>query len=298
MKHLVLFVGEQDRLLKEIKTFFTNNRHLGFELKTFDNFKNLVQKDEVNSDFLITNLPASEITLTDLYSLTNFSALENFYIYLFKKIPIESLDKGKILELVSKEPPAYYFLIKRIIDIIIAIPALVFTAILTPFIVIGIKLSSAGPVLIKQKRMGQFGEIITIYKFRTMHQAKEIEDFWTEADNPRIFAFGKFLRRIHLDELPQAINILKGEITLIGPRAENINIIEDLKNKVPYLQLRHLARPGITGLAQLSYGYGSSVKDYIQKISYDLYYMANRSLIFDLLILLKTIKEIVQMRGR
>ncbi|HUW71997.1 MAG TPA: sugar transferase [Candidatus Humimicrobiaceae bacterium] len=295
-KRLISFVGKQDPLLEEIKTFFANNRHLGFELKNFDNFKSFNQR--IKSDFLVTNLSASEITLTNFYSLTNFSALENFYIYLFRKIPIKFLDKGKILELVFKEPPAYYFLIKRIVDIIIVVPALVFTAILTPFIVIGIKLSSSGPVFIRQKRVGRFENIITIYKFRTMHQAEEIEDFWTETDNPRIFAFGKFLRRTHLDELPQAVNILRGEITLIGPRAENINVIEDLKNKVPYIQLRHLARPGITGLAQLSYGYGASVEDYIHKISYDLYYVANRSLIFDLLILLKTIKEIIQMRGR
>ena len=131
-----------------------------------------------------------------------------------------------------------------------------------------------------------------------MHQTSKKGDFWTKPNDPRIFPFGRFLRKTHIDEIPQALNILKGELTFIGPRAEFVKIVEDLKDKVPYFNLRHLVKPGITGWAQLMAGYGSSEKDYIQKISYDLYYLANRNLAFDLLILLKTIKEIFKMRGR
>ncbi len=292
----IIFVGKSHPLLEEIKSFLKENSHLSLQLKIFDNFEKIPRIKK--TDFLVVNLPSEKIPLSKLNFPINFFTLENFYIYLFRKIPIEFLDKKEILERISKSPPFYYFFIKRFFDILIAIPGILLVVFLTPFVFVGIKLSSSGPIFIKQKRVGQFGRIITIYKFRTMHQTSKKGDFWTKPNDPRIFPFGRFLRKTHIDEIPQALNILKGELTFIGPRAEFVKIVEDLKDKVPYFNLRHLVKPGITGWAQLMAGYGSSEKDYIQKISYDLYYLANRNLAFDLLIFLKTIKEIFKMRGR
>lgn len=296
IQRLIIFVGKPHPLLEEIKIFLKENYHLGLELKIFNSFEEISKIKK--PDFLVVNLPSTEISLSNFNSLINFFTLENFYIYLFKKIPIKFLNKKEILNQISKPPFLSYFLLKRIFDFLISIPVIIFTALLTPFIALGIKISDPGPIFIKQKRVGQFGKEIIIYKFRTMYQIQETTDFWTKIDDPRIFPFGRFLRKIHFDELPQVLNILRGDLTLVGPRVECLNIVEYLKDRIPYFQLRHLAKPGITGWALLMTGYGSSIDDYIKKINYDLYYIANRSLIFDLLIIFRTLKEVFQMRGR
>lgn len=283
----IIFIGKNNQLFEEINTFIKNNPHLGFNLE-------IEKKFPVEApDFLIIN--GKVLNFPELPFLTNFFSLEEFYTYLFKKIPLEFLETKKILEMVLKKPPLYYLVSKRILDLLIALILLPILIILLPFIALGIKLSdSSGPVFIKQRRLGQLGKAFTVYKFRTMRGAPRAGN---EFDKNRIFSFGKFLRTTHLDELPQLLNIFKGELSFVGPRAELVAVVEDIAKKVPHYKLKLLARPGLTGWAQLMYGYAATIDDYREKISYDLYYLANRNLIFDLIILLKTLKEITFRKG-
>lgn len=300
----VVFVGKKNnQIFQEVENFLKKSCSK-FELKIFDNFNDffsasLIKKEKAN--FFVTNILFPKTNLSNFKTCVNFITLENFYIYLYKKIPIKFISRENILKLILKKPSAYYFLTKRIFDILFAFIILIIVLVLLPIIILGIKLNSPGPIFIKQKRIGLFNKIITVYKFRTMRmgESEKSKDgyFWASINDQRIFPFGRFLRKIHLDEMPQVINILKGEMSIVGPRAFYIKVVDELKNKIPYFEFRHLTKPGLTGWALLFCGYGSSEEDYIEKISYDLYYIANRSLIFDFFILFKTLKEVFYLRG-
>lgn len=189
--------------------------------------------------------------------------------------------------------------VKRIIDILSAI-ALIFLAfpiyVLTAIL---IKLVSRGPVLFRQTRVGLQGRVFTLYKFRTMKLGSEAEGAqWAQTDDSRIITFGHFLRKTRIDEIPQCWNILKGEMSLIGPRPERPEFTEKLAKEIPYYELRHIVKPGLSGWAQVSYPYGASVEDALRKLQYDLYYIKNYSLILDLNILLRTVLVTLGRKGR
>jgi lipopolysaccharide/colanic/teichoic acid biosynthesis glycosyltransferase len=153
-----------------------------------------------------------------------------------------------------------------------------------------IKLNSRGPIIYKQKRIGKNDLPFTLYKFRTMKIGVN-GPLATEKNDKRVFFTGKILRFTHLDELPQLWNILGGDISFIGPRPESSELVEIYK-KLPYYEIRHLIKPGLTGWAQVNYKPSASVEEAFEKLRYDIYYIKNRSLVLDLLILLKTIKYI------
>ena len=121
---------------------------------------------------------------------------------------------------------------------------------------------------------------------------------WTEQDDPRITAFGALLRRTHLDELPQLLNILGGSLSLVGPRPEQPHYVEELSAKLPYYQLRHLVRPGLTGWAQVKYGYAADTQDALEKLQYEFYYLRRQSLLFDLRIVIRTVRSVLRSQGR
>ncbi|MBZ9569449.1 sugar transferase, partial [Patescibacteria group bacterium] len=182
---------------------------------------------------------------------------------------------------------------KRGFDILFSLFGLLITAILFPFIALAIKIDSPSPMFYSQKRVGKDGKIFTIYKFRTMKAGAEKEGpRWASSDDPRITRVGKVLRAIYIDEFPQFYNILKGDISFVGPRPERPEFVKQLKKKIPYYGVRHLVKPGFTGWAQINYHYGASVEEAREKLQYDLYYIKNRSFFLDLGIILKTIKII------
>ena len=170
---------------------------------------------------------------------------------------------------------------------------------LVPFIILGIKLSSPGPVFYRQKRVGRHGAIFTCYKFRTMRANAEADTgaTWASDDDPRITRFGQFLRKMRLDEIPQFWNVLKGDMGFVGPRPERPEFVEWLAGEIPYYHLRHIIRPGITGWAQINYPYGASVEDAREKLRYDLYYIKNISLGLDLYVVVQTLKIVMLGRG-
>jgi sugar transferase (PEP-CTERM system associated) len=190
--------------------------------------------------------------------------------------------------------------LKRFVDVTLALLLLLLSAPLLAMVAIAIKLESAGPVLFRQVRVGLHGKSFIIYKFRSMRQDAELETgpVWAEERDQRITRVGHFIRKFRFDELPQAFNVLRGEMSLVGPRPERPFFVERIERQIPFYGLRHYVKPGITGLAQVMYRYGASVEDACEKLQYDFYYAKHQSLRRDVAILLKTIKVVLLGRGR
>jgi sugar transferase (PEP-CTERM system associated) len=188
---------------------------------------------------------------------------------------------------------------RRIVSVLLALTLSLLTLPLVPFIALFIWLGSKGPVLYKQRRTGLRGQTFMCLKFRTMRQDAEAHSgpMWAKDDDPRITKFGKFLRRSRLDEIPQLWNVIKGDMAFVGPRPERPEFVEKLNQEIPYYNVRHVARPGMTGWAQINYGYGSSVEEAKEKLRYDLYYIRNTSVLLDLIIVFRTFRAVIIGRG-
>jgi len=215
------------------------------------------------------------------------------------KVPIESIRLSWLLFSPGSHSSRLFRIYKRFASVLISIVGLLLSLPLIPFVVLAIKLSSPGRVLYSQNRVGRDGVVFRCYKFRTMCSDAEAETgpTWASRGDPRITHVGKFLRKTRIDEIPQLLNLLKGDMSLVGPRPERPEFVAALSQKIPYYQLRESVRPGITGWAQTLYRYGSSVEDAKEKLCYDLYYIKNKSVGLDLLIALNTIKTVLLGRG-
>jgi sugar transferase (PEP-CTERM system associated) len=188
--------------------------------------------------------------------------------------------------------------LKRTIDLVLATAGLTVCLPLMALVAVAIKLSSGGPVLFRQERVGQHGRVFVLNKFRSMSvDAEQGEAMWAALDDPRVTPVGKWLRRIRLDELPQFYNVLVGHMSFIGPRPERPEFVRKLQRKIPFYMERHSVKPGITGWAQVKHQYAASVEDSLDKLQYDLYYVKNLSPLLDVLILLSTIQVVVFARG-
>jgi exopolysaccharide biosynthesis polyprenyl glycosylphosphotransferase len=186
---------------------------------------------------------------------------------------------------------------KRLLDLSMALVLLLVTSPLLPIIALGIKFSSKGPVLYIQERVGQNGQVFHLFKFRTMSVGADSEGPWTMENDPRVFRFGSFLRLTRFDELPQLINVLKGDMSFVGPRPLSLALAQVCRDATPYYNLRSAVRPGLTGWAQVNYRYGSSVQDEVEKLKYDLHYIQHLSLLLDVQIVLKTFRTVLGGRG-
>jgi sugar transferase (PEP-CTERM system associated) len=215
------------------------------------------------------------------------------------KVPIESIRLSWLLFSPGSHASRLFLIYKRFASMVISIVGLLLSLPLLPFVILAIKLSSPGPVLYWQDRVGRDDRVFRCYKFRTMRLDAEAVTgpTWAEDGDPRVTPVGRVLRRTRIDEIPQLLNVLRGEMSLVGPRPERPEFVEALKEKIPYYHLRHSVRPGITGWAQILYKYGSSVEDAKEKLRYDLYYIKNKSVGLDLLIVLNTIKIVLVGRG-
>lgn len=192
-----------------------------------------------------------------------------------------------------------FLLLRRLVSIVVSLVCLAVFLPLIPFIVLLIKITSPGPVLYRQERVGREGEVFLCYKFRTMRANAEADTgpTWATDSDPRITRVGRFLRKVRLDEIPQLWNVLRGDMGFIGPRPERPEFVEKLIEEIPYYNFRHSVRPGLTGWAQIRYKYGSSVEDAKQKLQYDLFYIKNMSLGLDFWIIVQTVKVIFLGRG-
>jgi len=192
-----------------------------------------------------------------------------------------------------------HWVARRVVSTISALILTISTIVFVPLIALLIKLTSKGPVLYRQKRVGLHGRIFECYKFRTMRSDAEADTgpTWASDEDPRITKVGRFLRVTRLDEIPQLWNVLKGDMAFVGPRPERPEFVEQLNKVIPYYNLRHATRPGITGWAQTCYKYGNSVEDSKQKLRYDLYYIKNCSPAFDIWIVFNTIRTVLLGKG-
>lgn len=222
------------------------------------------------------------------------------YQRLHGKLWLEALDPARLVFSDGfRITPAYRF-VKRVADVLCAVGLLVVAAPVMGVIALVIKLESPGPALFHQERVGQHGRPFTLLKFRSMR--RDAEDgtgpTWARENDDRVTRVGRFLRRSHLDELPQVFNVLRGDVSFVGPRPERPAFVEMLRREIPYYDLRHYVKPGITGWAQVRFPYAGSVEDSYEKLQYDLYYARNASFLFDLNVLFRTAATVVTGGGR
>jgi sugar transferase (PEP-CTERM system associated) len=221
------------------------------------------------------------------------------YQKLTGKIPVESIHPSALIFSDGFRQSALQKIYGRSLGLIAAVISLIFVGPLMAIIALAIKLDSRGPALYSQTRVGLNGDFFEVLKFRSMRVDAEANSgpVWAQDVDPRITRVGRILRKLRLDELPQFINVLKGDMSFVGPRPERPFFVDLLKEKIPFYDLRHAVRPGITGWAQVSCHYGASVEDAQQKLEYDLFYIKNFSLSFDGVILFQTIKIVLFGRG-
>ena len=246
-------------------------------------------------------LPMDRLLDVRLRSGVLFDHLASVYEDYTGKIALENLRPSWLVFSTGFRKTRLLMWTKRAFDVVAAVAGLILATPLLALSAMMLKLESPrDPILYHQERVGLNGQTFTIHKFRTMRSDAEAKTgpVWSAGDkDPRITAVGRFMRKTRLDEIPQLWNVLRGDMSLIGPRPERPAFVEQLTRQIPFYGQRHVVKPGVTGWAQVRYTYGASVEDALQKMQYDLYYVKHMSLRFDLLIALETIKTVVLRRG-
>jgi len=260
--------------------------------------------EDTDTDLIILDdkWNSSEELLRVLFGLLDrrvrFMRLSAYYELIVRRVPVGIIDESWFLENIDLKIKKPYEAVKRCADIILACITLIVTSPIWPLIALAVKLSSKGPVFFRQARLGRFDKPFSILKFRTMRVEGNSHEP-TGPNDPRVTAVGSFLRSSRLDEIPQVINILRGEMSFVGPRPERPEIALALEKAIPYYRQRHLAKPGITGWDQVSGEYHSpSIEDTYEKLQFDLYYLKNMSLYLDVSIFFKTIVTVFKREGR
>ncbi len=222
-----------------------------------------------------------------------------FYETIAQKILLEKLDPFTLLFPAGYSMTRFRSLLKDSLERVLALTLLVILAIPILVAAVLVRLTSPGPAIYTQPRVGKGGRVFTVYKFRTMVEGAETGTgaMWATKGDSRMTWIGKWLRRTRIDELPQLINVLQGNMAFIGPRPERPEFVEELKKKIPFYHHRHFVKPGLTGWAQVSFPYAASIEDSREKLRYDLYYVKNMSIFFDFLILLATARAVARGAG-
>ncbi len=288
--------------LSELRKEIERHNYLGLKVAgEFTNIEKLGEGVNNNVSVIVSDLVLAQPQLAKriyelrergmpVYSEFNFTEL------LLRRIPLRYLQESWFFTYVGVREGRLQSVVRRIIDLVVGVTfGLVFLLTLPLFFLL-IKLSSKGMLFFVQGRVGKNNRAFKVYKYRTMDQSS-LGKGWTQTNDPRITKIGKFLRLTHLDELPQFINLLKGDMSIVGPRPEQIEIVADLNQKIPFYNERHLVKPGLSGWGQLNI-YAGSLEETKTKLEYDLYYLKHRSLLFDLEIILKTIYLMFVSRGR
>ncbi|HEY3020411.1 MAG TPA: exopolysaccharide biosynthesis polyprenyl glycosylphosphotransferase [Solirubrobacteraceae bacterium] len=218
--------------------------------------------------------------------------VSEFYEHAFGRVPVQTLKPAWFMNVLHLYQRSYTRFAKRTFDLAVAVVALAATAWLFPILWLAVR-RTPGPVIFRQTRLGEGGKPFTIYKFRTMRvDAEAAGAAWAACDDPRVTRVGRVMRKTRLDELPQLVNVLKGEMSIVGPRPERPEFLDQLRDAVPFWTRRHLVKPGITGWAQLRRGYTADAEGTADKLSYDLWYLRHRSLAIDLAVCVKTFTTI------
>ena len=303
-QQIFILIGN-NRDIDEIEKFLSS----GFlSTKKIIRYKRIEELLENNFDYLIIpddllkEKELSQNLLNKFFENKNVLPISVFQENFLNKISIENLSEDVILKSILNKNEAYD-IIKEILEKIIAVLALIISLPLWPIIILGIKISSPGPIFFKDTRIGEKEKKFILYKFRTMHSEDyknpEKENvFGVKEGDKRVFWFGKILRKLHLDELPQLINVIKGDISIVGPRPDSEVYYNFLKDNIPFYRFRTFVKPGITGWAQINKKSGDSLEEAKERLEYDLYYLKNKNLILDLIIIIKSFKIIVTLWGK
>jgi len=217
------------------------------------------------------------------------------------RVPVEHVgdDWSLVLPLDHAAIGSFWPFVKRTMDIFISGLGLIVLALLSPILALAIYIDSPGPIFYTQERVGKGGRTFCLFKFRSMiPNAEESGAVWAEENDPRVTRVGRFLRLTMMDELPQLINVARGEMSVVGPRPERPIFADQLAKQIPFYRARHAVKPGMAGWALVNYGYSSSVRDALVKLQYDLYYIKHQSIYLDLLILAKTVGAMISFKGR
>ncbi len=303
----MVFLGASPETI-ELKEFLNNNPQLGYKVNGIlapDNFSELENLWQTKKFSLIVSAERFDHSRKLAFLLFRYfkngvtiSDLNKFYENVTSRVPISIIREVWFLENISEIERGVYEISKRIFDIIMGIILGLVTVIILPIVAIGIKIFDPGPIFYRQKRIGENGRAFTLIKFRSLPINKN-NNRMQKPNQEEITKFGKFLRKSHWDELPQVWNILKNEMSFIGPRPEKPEFVERLSLEIPFYEMRSLVKPGIAGWAQLhNPNAGPSFKETLEKLQYDLYYVKNRSVFLDLSIVLKTLRILISGAGK
>ncbi len=324
----ILFLGVSEEV-KELVSILTHEKNLGYHISAIIDPDNTIAKtphqgielyhslttlraaidtQHIHTVVVEPDMNEREEVKRELYELlfwpVEIADMTSFYETVTGRIPPSTFSESWFLSNLRTTDRPVYTKAKRGTDIIAGTLFGLLLILLFPFVGLGIKLSSPGPVIFKQKRIGEGGKVFWMYKLRTMYvlaedgsaEAHGVE--FAKKGDERVTAIGKFLRKIRLDELPQAWNLLKGDVTLIGPRPERPEIVAQLTAQMPYYPLRNIIKPGITGWAAIHQHYTDTLESSLKKLQYDLFYIKNRSVLLDISILLRTINVVLRGMGQ
>ncbi len=291
LRKKILIIGDSE-IAASLIDYLNNNPQTGYNAVLW-NKKNINEKNLSGVDAIVVsnNIKKDPAVVKFIYQLLPLNIkifdLSDFYEMIFQKVPLQEVEELWFIEQITIATH-FYDALKRLVDAILsAILITVFLPLIFLFTIL-IKITSRGSAIYKQERIGKNDKSFTLYKFRTMRIDKK-GPLATEKNDKRLTFVGKILRYTHLDELPQLFNIFKGDISFIGPRPERTELVE-LYKKLPYYEIRHIIKPGLTGWAQVNYKPSASLEEAYEKLQYDIYYIKNRSLVLDFLILIKTIR--------
>ncbi|MNS78541.1 UDP-N-acetylgalactosamine-undecaprenyl-phosphate N-acetylgalactosaminephosphotransferase [compost metagenome] len=310
-----VLILSQDDLACSVTNELLSRDHLGYRLVQVStdsilgdtNTAVLAPRDLFDSKVdIVAVSPVSTVSLETRDLLVNYVergvaivSLLSVYEDLMQRVPVRFLNESWFAEVTEQHQRKEYDLSKRILDLTVAVIGLLLTGLLLPFIAAAILIAGGqGPLIYSQVRVGLNGRNFTIYKFRSMAvDAEKNGPLWASQNDVRITTVGRLLRQTRLDELPQFWNVLKGEMSVVGPRPERPEFVTALNETIPYYSRRHDVLPGLTGWAQVKFPYGASVEDSFEKLQYDLFYLKHRSFYLDLKVMVKTISVMARKIG-
>lgn len=303
MRNNILFIGESPEMTLTMD-FIRQNPQFGYSVAIcmtgedggFEHIESIIANRRINTLVIQSNIIKKSSTAKIVYRLlpmgVRITDFVDFYEQVFRQIPLKEIEENWFIENIRPMGSLYSFA-RSLFERILAVMMLVALSPVMALAALAVTLTSRGPVIYKQERVGKNEALFNIYKFRSMRtDAEKHGAQWSRPGDDRVTKVGRVLRATHVDEFPQLINVLRGDVSFVGPRPERPEFVADLKKKIPYYEVRHLVKPGITGWAQIGYRYGSTVEDAYRKLEFDIYYLKNMSFTLDLLIILKTIKTV------
>lgn len=268
-----------------------------------ESLPSIVKKHKVNQIVIAVRDRRGELPVRDLLECrtqgVSVIELATFFEREYRQVALESISPSWMMLGEGFRQGLFRRGVKRLFDLIVSAILLLIALPIMLIAAIAIVVESGFPVFYRQERVGQDGRVFSIYKFRSMNNSAERDGTprWATANDDRTTRVGRIIRKLRIDELPQIINVFKGEMSFVGPRPERPYFVDKLVNQIPYYALRHTVKPGITGWAQVSYSYGASLDDTTEKLQYDLYYLKNHTLFLDLMILIATIEVVLWGKG-